>query len=148
MEFDLNSALGPSWLEDAQRRTRNRLLSSDLSCIIGHCDWWSDSLRWVQRQLHVVHDWDSVVSLPETAISGAAAAIFPANGLLPGATLEESHAFLSAYEQARGQKWMAEELEVSWAAGLFGRAFDAKKDFLRGQADRSCRPWRAKCRSG
>ena len=48
------------------------------------------------------------------------------------ATLEETAAFLRAYEQARGRRWSREEREVCWAAGLWIRAYNAKKDALDG----------------
>jgi hypothetical protein len=42
------------------------------------------------------------------------------------ATVEDSAAFLDAYQQARGRGWTAREYQACWAAGLWQRAFDAK----------------------
>jgi hypothetical protein len=39
---------------------------------------------------------------------------------------------LSAYEQARGQPWSVDERQVCWAAGLWIRAYNAKKAALVG----------------
>jgi hypothetical protein len=75
-----------------------------------------------------VHDWDSLVSRPEAAIAGVAAAVFPGLGGPGMATLEETAAFLLAYEHARGLCWRREDREVCWAAGLWIRAYNAKKD--------------------
>jgi hypothetical protein len=79
-----------------------------------------------------VHDWDSIVSRPEAAIVGVAAAVFPGFGGPGTATLKETAAFLRAYEQARDHCWSPAEREVCWAAGLWIRAYNAKKDALDG----------------
>ena len=85
--------------------------------------------------LYVVHDWDSVVSRPEAALAGVAAAVYPAFGGPGTATLEESEAFLRAYEQVRGQPWSVNERQVCWAAGLWIRAYNAKKATLEGDGE-------------
>jgi hypothetical protein len=101
--------------------------------MIGHGDWYSQNLRWVARRLHVVHDWDSVVAQPEVAIAGQAAAVWPGTGL-PGevATLRQTEHFLAAYERASGNSWTDRDIRAAWAAGLWTRAFDAKKASLVG----------------
>lgn len=50
---------------------------------------------------------------------------------LSDATPAESAAFLDAYATARGRPWSPEERRASWAAGLWVRAFNAKKAFVR-----------------
>jgi hypothetical protein len=76
------------------------------------------------------HDWDSVIAAPESSIVGLAAAVFPATGGTgEEATIDESALFLEAYQQARGYRFSADGCEESWAAGLWVRAFDAKKEF-------------------
>jgi hypothetical protein len=62
IEADLNAQFGPDWIEDAAIRVRRRLLQpSGLPIVVGHADWESQNLRWVNRRLHVVHDCDSIV---------------------------------------------------------------------------------------
>ena len=46
---------------------------------------------------------------------------------------EESDAFLRAYAQARDQPWSVDEWQVCWAAGLWIRAYNAKKATLEGE---------------
>jgi hypothetical protein len=117
------------------RRIRALLQASALPRIVGHADWESQNLRWQKGRLVVVHDWDSIVALPEAMIAGAAAAVFPADRQpLSDATLDESAAFLVAYAAARGEPWSDEERRVSWAAGLWVRAFNVKKAFVRNAA--------------
>jgi hypothetical protein len=76
----------------------------------------------------VVHDWDSVAVRSEAVIAGVAAAIFCATGTPGGAaSVDETAAFLRAYEQGRERCWSADEREACWAARLWSRAFDARK---------------------
>jgi len=70
------------------------------------------------------------VSRPEAAIAGVAAAVCPACSEPGVATLEEVAAFLRAYEQVRGQPWSVDAWQVCWAAGLWVRAYNAKKATL------------------
>jgi len=107
---------------------RERMAAFVSQPVIGHGDWYSQNIHWVGDTLHAVHDWDSVVSQPEAAIAGQAAAVWPATGG-PGevASIEQTEQFLDGYADARGRPWSRDELEAAWAAGLWNRAFDAKK---------------------
>lgn len=131
-DTDLNAHAEPAWLEDIGRHVRRRLAQCQAPPVVGHADWEEPNLRWIDRRLHVVHDWDSIVSRPEAAIAGVAAAVFPGLGGPGMATLEETEAFLLAYEQARGHRWSRKAREVCWAAGLWIRAYNAKKDAVDG----------------
>lgn len=130
---DLNRHLGPGWLDETAARVRVRLAAARLPPMVGHGDWESQNIRWHGRHAWVVHDWDSVVAQPEAAIAGQAAAVWPAAGG-PGqaATVAQTEHFLAAYAQARGRPWTPTELQVCWAAGLWVRCFNAKKDAVRG----------------
>jgi len=112
---------------------RERLAAFESQPVIGHGDWYSQNIHWAGDTLHAVHDWDSVVSQPEAAIAGHAAAVWPATGG-PGevASIEQTEQFLDGYADARGRPWSRDELEAAWAAGLWNRAFDAKKASLVG----------------
>jgi len=129
---DLNRYPEPAWLEEVGRRVRRRLAQCRQPPVVGHADWEEPNLRWIDRRLHVVHDWDSVVSRPEAALAGVAAAVCPAFGGPGTATVEESEVFLRAYEQACGQPWSGDNWQVCWAAGLWIRAYNAKKATLEG----------------
>ncbi|WP_246652931.1 phosphotransferase [Nonomuraea guangzhouensis] len=129
MDVDLNTRPGPAWLDDLGRRVRERLLAVRHAPVIGHGDWESQNLRWQGHRLHAVHDWDSVVCLPEPAIAGAAAAVFTETGEpFETATIDETGRFLAVYGGGAG--WGTEEHEIAWAAGLWVRAFNAKKASL------------------
>ncbi|WP_191837292.1 phosphotransferase [Catellatospora chokoriensis] len=127
-DADLNAQPGSVWLDDVARRVRQRL--RDLPAgptVVGHGDWCAQNLRWRDGQPWAVHDWDSVISAPEPVIVGLAAAVWPAGAVHRAATVDESAAFVEAYQHAAGLRWSAEQVQASWAAGLWVDAFDAKK---------------------
>jgi hypothetical protein len=51
------------------------------------------------------------------------------------ASVEDSAAFLDAYQQARGRRWTSPDYAACWAAGLWQRAFDAKTRSLHGDPE-------------
>ena len=133
-DADLNAYPEPRWLDRVASAAR-----ASLRCVragdpvIGHGDWHPGNLRWHGPELTAVHDWDSVICQPEPAIAGFAAVSFlgidpPA----PLASVEDSAAFLAAYQQARGCRWTSEDCAAFWAAGLWQLAVDAKTHSLNG----------------
>jgi hypothetical protein len=86
-------------------------------------------IRWRNGQPRAVHDWDSVIAQPEEAIVGLAAAVWPAAGG-PGeaASVAQTDEFIAAYQIAAGSTWTGRQVQMAWAAGLWVRLFNAKKD--------------------
>jgi Phosphotransferase enzyme family len=124
---DLNAHGGNPWLDDIGRSVRARLLGTASPCVVGHGDYYSQNVQWHGDELLAVHDWDSVVAQPEAAIVGQAAAMW-----CPGevATVEQTEEFLDGYLIALGVARSKGWIEDSWAAGLWVRAFEAKKASL------------------
>src|SRR5919106_5312188 len=60
-DTDLNAHPEPAWLDDVGRRVRRRLQQCQAPPVVGHADWEAPNLWWIDRHLHVVHDWDSIV---------------------------------------------------------------------------------------
>ncbi len=125
---DLNAQHDPEWIERSARLARSIIRGNRLPLVIGHGDWWSDNIRWAGGRLLSVDDWDSIVSLSEPAIAGVAAALFA----FGQSTIEESATFLDAYIAASGRRWNTLEYQQAWAAGLWARLFDARKESMRG----------------
>jgi hypothetical protein len=136
-DADLNEVAGPAWIDEAGRRARDRLRAGASGAVIGHCDWLAGNLRWTGDELLVVHDWDSVVADSEAVLAGFAAALYPAVSVDELATVTETQRFLDAYGDARGRELSAGELERSWAAGVWTRAYDARHQHAAGQPVRS-----------
>ncbi len=61
---------------------------------------------------------------------GLAAAVWPCGPESRAASIDESEAFIEAYQRAAGRRWSVDEVEASWAAGLWVYAFNAKKSSL------------------
>jgi len=136
-DVDLNAVAGPAWIDNAGRRARDRLRAGASCTVIGHCDWLAGNLRWSGDTLLVVHDWDSVTADSEAVLAGLAAALYSTVNADELATVEETERFLDAYCEARGREFSADELERSWAAGCWTRAYDAKYQHAAGQPVRS-----------
>jgi hypothetical protein len=134
LAVDLNEVDGPEWLDRAGRDARDRLRADPASAVIGHCDWLAGNLRWNDDELLVVHDWDSSVADTEAILVGFAAALHSAASPDLPATVEETASFLDAYCAARGQPFSPDDRQISWAAGVWTRACDAKLQHAVGHA--------------
>jgi hypothetical protein len=132
-DVDVNEVTGPEWIDDAGRRARDRLRAGGSQAVIGHCDWLAGNLRWSGDTLLVVHDWDSMTADSEAVLAGFAAALYSTVSADVLATVEDTERFLIAYGDARGQDLSADELERSWAAGVWTRAYDAKYQHAAGK---------------
>lgn len=129
LPVDLNEIRPGDWIDDAAEAATRVLRSATLPQVVAHGDWEGNNVTWAGRQVHAVFDWDSLVQCPEAAALGSAAAVFSSTGS-PGsaATVAETAQFLRAYERARAVEFSHLERQVAWAAGLWTRAFNAKKD--------------------
>jgi hypothetical protein len=133
-DVDLNEVAGPEWIDQAGRRARDRLRAGAPRAVIGHCDWLASNLRWEGDELLVVHDWDSMAADSEAVLAGFAAALHSTVSPDEHATVEETGRFLDAYCDARGQGFSADEVQLSWAAGVWTRAYDTKCQLAAGEA--------------
>ncbi|SDM16853.1 phosphotransferase [Allokutzneria albata] len=133
-DVDLNEADGAEWLDEAGRRARDRLRAGESEAVIGHCDWLASNLRWSDDTLLVVHDWDSVIVDDEAVLVGFAAALHSTVSADELATVEDTERFLVAYCHARGREFTPDELQRTWAAGVWTRAYDAKYQHAVGQS--------------
>ncbi len=133
LDVNLNEVAGAEWIDDAGRRARDRLQADESEAVIGHCDWLAGNLRWSGDALLVVHDWDSVTADSEAVLVGFAAALYSTRSPDELATVEDTERFLVAYCHARGREFSAGELQLSWAAGVWTRAYDAKYQHTVGQ---------------
>jgi hypothetical protein len=96
---------------------------------IGHGDWESQNIAWASEAPLAVHDWDSVIAQPETSIVGLAAAVWAATGEPGGAaSVAQTEEFIASYQVATGRPWAQSEVQDAWAAGLWVRLFNARKD--------------------
>ncbi|HEY2508282.1 MAG TPA: phosphotransferase [Streptosporangiaceae bacterium] len=125
-DVDLNQVAGPEWIDRAGRLARDRLRTGASDAVIGHCDWLAGNLHWSGDKLLVVHDWDSAAADSEDVLVGFAAALYSTVSATKCATVRETESFLDRYVEARGQEFSADQVQRSWAAGVWTRAYDAK----------------------
>jgi hypothetical protein len=129
-DVDLNEVDGSGWIDAAGQAAQHKLQEGHDQDVIGHGDWWTENLRWHGNRLLVAYDWDSLIADSEAVIAGLAAAIY----LYPAlATVAETRDFLDTYAAARDRPFSLGELQRCWAAGVWTRAFDAKKEYAAGQ---------------
>ena len=130
---DLNIVAGPEWVDDAAGRVRERLTSTLGRVCIGHGDWEPQNIRWTGRDPLVVHDWDSVIAQPETAIVGLAAAMWPREGGSdPIASVAQTDDFITSYQRFADREWKASEVRDAWAASLWLGLVFAKQEAAEG----------------
>jgi len=131
----------PALVVDVAERSRRRLLADDargLCDVVAHGDFEAQNMRWFAdetspgRWRPVVHDWDSVVAMPECIVVGAAAAGFVSPDQPDLAGMGESEAFLAAYQAERGRDFSAWETQLGYAAGLWVAAYNAAFEHLKG----------------
>ena len=129
-EVDLN-AVAVGWIDEAAAAARDALVASGGDMVVGHVDWLPQNVWWNDDGTPLaVHDWDSLAALTEPAVAGVAAAIFTED-----AAVDDTAGFLDAYQAAVGG-WTRPQTRTAWAAGLWVRLFDAKKDLVAGRRNR------------
>jgi len=131
-DLDLNRTPEPTWLTEIVAAAGRRLRGTSLPVVVGHIDWEPPNLAWTGPVITAVYDWDSITVLPEAAVAGLAAVVHPVVEDGPGATVEATAAFLSAYAAARGSAWTVLETQVAWAAGLWVLSHNAKGEAVDG----------------
>jgi hypothetical protein len=130
---DLNIVAGPEWVDNAARRVRERLTSTLGRVCIGHGDWESQNIRWTGRDPLVVHDWDSVIAQPETAMVGLAAAMWPREGGSdPIASVAQTADFITSYQRFADREWEASKVRDAWASALWLGLIFARQEAAEG----------------
>lgn len=133
VDADLNRIDPGDWIDQIGRDAARVLSAVDLPPVLGHGDFESSNVLYDQSgNLVMLHDWDSIVHLPEACVAGAAALVFPANNEPYCSEVEETGRYLEAYQSQRGIEFSDEEVRCAWAAGTWQLAFNAKKELARG----------------
>jgi hypothetical protein len=134
----IDDAIDPL-VHEVARRARARLLAPDVAAlplVAAHGDFEAQNCRWVPdpegRPRLVIHDWDSVVAMPEAVLAGNSA--FQYNSVLDCAvtTLAQNDEFMAAYAAERGRGWTEREWQVAHAAGAWVGAYNAAFEQLKG----------------
>jgi hypothetical protein len=126
-------------IHEVARRARARLLAPDaasLPLVAAHGDFEAQNCRWVEgvdRVLRlVIHDWDSVVAMPEAVLAGNSAFNYPSIEECAISSIAQNDEFLAAYAAERGRPWTEVEWQVAHAAGAWVGAYNAAFEHLKG----------------
>jgi hypothetical protein len=94
--------------------------------VIDHGDWYRKNFHWRGEELYVAYDWDSVIVDTEAVIVGFAA-------VYVAPKIDQSAAFLSAYQDVAGRRFERDELETTWAAVLWLRGWKSQRQLAAGE---------------
>ena len=130
--FDFTAtARGAAWIDRLAAAARSRLDDCGAGeLVLGHGDWRVEHLRFAERQVSAVYDWDSLNVGAEPGFVGSAAHAFTADWSIAGLrcvpTLAEAQAFIADYEAARGRPFTAEERGTAEAALVHAVSYSAR----------------------
>jgi hypothetical protein len=128
----------PSPIDEQARAAQTVIQKEGLPLIVSHLDWGTKNARFVSGQLHVVYDWDSLFAVSEAESAGRAAAQFTAQwdfDVRRTPTLDESRAFLSEYQDARGRPFTPEERRVAEASAVYVAAQIGRYEIASGASE-------------
>lgn len=128
--FDFErTASGAEWIDDYARRAR-ALDTYVAPPTLGHTDWRAEHVRFKDRRIAAVFDWDSLGMRRETELVGIAAYSFaidwsrPMNRVLPNA--DDIRAFVADYESRNGRSFTKEERASIFATAVYSISYGAR----------------------
>lgn len=137
--FDFEAtASGAEWIDELALRARRTLRSPAGERVVGHVDWSVKHFRFRDGEVTAIYDWDSLAVDREPVIVGEAARGFTFTWRIPvplAPSLDESRAFVSEYEAARGQPFTAAERETLGAAAVYALAYTARCEHCLGRRE-------------
>jgi hypothetical protein len=127
-DFEATTA-GAEWIDEIATQARAIRDANAARIVIGHGDWSVKHFRFDGLKPTVIYDWDSLNADFEAVFVGGAASSFtytenPDVERWP--SVEETQAFLDAYEAARGAPFTLEELRATRAAIVYARAYSTR----------------------
>ena len=130
------TARGAEWIDEIARTARRSFTDSRPQ--VGHSDWGAKHVRFVDRRVRVVYDWDSLSAQAEEQLVGTAAATFTANPVLhEGAyvapTPDEVRAFVEEYSDARRAPLTSAERRSVHASAAYIVAYSARCEHALGK---------------
>ncbi len=128
--FDFEAtATGAEWIDELAMRARCVLRQPTGERVLGHVDWSVKHFRFRDGEVTAIYDWDSLAVDCEPVIVGEAARGFTFTWRIPvrlAPSLDESRAFVSEYETARGTPFTPAERETAGAAAVYALAYTAR----------------------
>ncbi len=128
--FDFEAtAVGAGWIDEIAAESKKLVDEFQAPRVIGHADWSVDQMRFEDKTVSAVYDWDSLRWDKEVVFVGIAASNFAAtwHGETPNPpTPEEARLFVADFEAARGESFSENERRAIFAAAVYAVAYMAR----------------------
>lgn len=128
--FDFDSTgHGAEWIDEIGAASAAVARTGEGRLVVGHVDWSTKNMRFMDGTVSAVYDWDSLIVAREPVIVGMAAAFFPFSYHLSVRNippLKEMVAFIHDYEEAVGHAFTSDEWRTAGAAATYLMAYTAR----------------------
>jgi hypothetical protein len=130
---------GAEWIDEIAALARERMIPAGRR-VIGHGDWRQEHVRFIGDAPVVAFDWDSLCYEHEPALLGSVTHGFCADWSCidhrQAPTLDEAHAFIRDYEEARGKMFSTDERRLCGACFAYACAYTARCGHASGKDER------------
>lgn len=120
---------GAEWIDDLARRAMSIRESGSSPLVVADTDWSACNVRFDDKGLVAVYDWDSLALVTETTALGQAAMTWSVTAD-PGGTefpsMDSVLEYMADYEQARNQSFSAAQHQTARAAAVYALAYTAR----------------------
>jgi hypothetical protein len=128
--FDfLGTNEGAEWIDEIARAAWVQRERADGPPVIAHMDWSARNVRFNERGICAVYDWDSLSLASEAVVAGQSAATWrstSSTGDVPSPVAAEIERYLAAFGAARGTPLSASELSAARSAAVWVMAYSAR----------------------
>ena len=128
--FDFDSTrVGAEWIDDIARRAKRVHEEDESAPVVAHTDWSARNVRFNEKRLLAVYDWDSVALVREGTAFGQAAMTWSVTAD-PGGTefpnVSSVLAYMDDYESARDTRLSSGQRRAARAAAVYVLAYTAR----------------------
>jgi hypothetical protein len=127
-DFESSSA-GAEWIDDVARRAAGLRDGAGTRRVASHTDWSARNVRYDEKRLLAVYDWDSMALVEESTAVGQAAMTWRVTAE-PGGTefppSDEVFRYIAAYEDAAGRLFSAGQRRAASAAAAYLLAYTSR----------------------
>jgi aminoglycoside phosphotransferase (APT) family kinase protein len=128
--FDFETtAAGAEWIDDIARRAKALRQQDQSPPVVAHTDWSARNVRFDDKDLLAVYDWDSVALVTESTALGQAAMTWSVTAD-PGGTvfpeLDSVLAYFDDYERARTTPFTSKQRRAAHRAAAYVLAYAAR----------------------
>ena len=128
--FDFDSTgVGAEWIDDIARRAKLVRDEDESAPVVAHTDWSARNVRFNEKRILAVYDWDSLALVKESTALGQAAMTWSVTAD-PGGTkfpdVSSVLAYMDDYESARDTRLSPGQRRAARAAAVYVLAYTAR----------------------